>query len=295
MFSKNIPADKNGTTPPYEGCCIILTTKHAKSLAMNKVFDETLKAGVLEYVFDTDTLGTFSGETKRKGSALAIARKKCVIGLKKAKAEFAIGSEGSFGAHHIFPFLPANREILYFIDKKRKFEFYVTDSTTDTNFSHKDVSSIDDLWSFAEAAFFPSHALIIRPKSEKKNIPIFKGITNMSDLEAAYLDAMKISEYNEVRVETDMRAHLNPTRMKFIEHLAQKLANRLSYHCPKCKTPGWGVVDIEAGLPCEICGSPTDEIKAEICGCTKCNFKAPRVPDGCLGYAGPSNCFFCNP
>lgn len=65
---------------PYFGCCIILPTKHQKSNAIAPVFDTVLQAGVLEYVVDTDLLGTFSGEIERKGTALECAQKKCEWG-----------------------------------------------------------------------------------------------------------------------------------------------------------------------------------------------------------------------
>lgn len=73
-----------------------------------------------------------------------------------------------------------------------------------------------------------------------------------------------------------MRAHFNPTRMKFIGKLGENLARRLLMLCPDCGTPGWGKVDIEIGLPCNLCELPTDEIKAEIFGCTKCHYKISR-------------------
>ena len=54
----------------YAGSCFILTTKHAKSIAIAPPFWEKLEASVLEYVVDTDALGTFSGEVEREGNAL---------------------------------------------------------------------------------------------------------------------------------------------------------------------------------------------------------------------------------
>lgn len=46
----------------YTNSCIVLTTKHAKSIAIAPPFEDKLGASVLEYVVDTDKLGTFSGE-----------------------------------------------------------------------------------------------------------------------------------------------------------------------------------------------------------------------------------------
>jgi hypothetical protein len=51
---------------PYSGCCAIITTKHAKSVAIAPSFWERLGMSVLEYPLDTDMVGTFSGEVERK-------------------------------------------------------------------------------------------------------------------------------------------------------------------------------------------------------------------------------------
>ena len=98
----------------YKGSCIILTTKHAKSIAIAPPFLKTLGASIIEYVVDTDKLGTFSGEIEREGNALECARKKCEWSLNKLgnKVEFAIASKGSFGPHPFIPFLPCDHEIL---------------------------------------------------------------------------------------------------------------------------------------------------------------------------------------
>ena len=51
-----------------------------------------------------------------------------------------------------------------------------------------------------------------------------------------------------VRVESDMRAHMNPTSMIVISQLAEKLDQRLSILCPKCKLPGLSQDDIDITL-----------------------------------------------
>lgn len=287
--------EKSKSSSPYADCCIVLTTKHQKSIALGPPFEKILGAGILEYVVDTDRLGTFSGEIERKGTALETVRKKCEWSIKKTKAEYAIASEGSFGPHPMIPFIPSNREILYFIDKKRKFHLYVTDLYTDTNYQMSEVSSLDELKQLAEKAQFPSHALIVRPFPRDIKEPVFKGIEKQEDLESAFLLAQKFSPENKVWMETDMRAHLNPMRMKMIGSLGERLAHRLTCLCPKCQTPGWGKVDIETGLPCGWCGTATEEIKAEIFGCTKCRYKESRLPANGKEKAEPGHCPYCNP
>lgn len=70
---------------------------------------------------------------------------------------------------------------------------------------------------------------------------------------------------------------------------------RLCLNCPKCYTPGWGIVRSEIGLKCKWCGLRTELVKSEIFGCVKCDHEEifPR-PDG-LTEADPGNCSYCNP
>lgn len=279
----------------YTGACIILPTKHQKSAAINPAFDKIIGAGVMEYIADTDKLGTFSGEIERKGTALDCVRKKCEWAFKLKGVEYALASEGSFAPHPFIPFVPSNREILYFIDKKREFHLYVTDLFMETNYQMGEFSSFDDLFAFAEKALFPSHALIVRPYPRDMQGIVFKGIESKTDLEAAFHESMKASKTGRVWAETDMRAYVNPSRMKVIGHLAEQLAMRLAKHCPSCDLPGWGQVGREEGLPCEACGLPSEMTLHEIYGCVKCSYKEKLPRKDGLQQASPSQCQRCNP
>jgi Zn finger protein HypA/HybF involved in hydrogenase expression len=106
---------------------------------------------------------------------------------------------------------------------------------------------------------------------------------------------MKLSKEGKVWVETDMRAHMNPSRMKAIEELAVEFAKRLSVFCPKCNTPGWGKVGYEKGLSCADCGLKTEVINMEIAGCPKCDYQEKLPPAHGLLQADPSDCLYCNP
>lgn len=280
----------------YAGCCIILTTKHAKSIAIAPPFLEKLGASILEYVVDTDTLGTFSGEIERKGNALECARRKCEWSLNKLgdKIEFALASEGSFGTHPLIPFLPCNREILYFIDCKQKFHLHISSISEKTNYLMQSLDSFEELQNFAKNALFPSHALILRPHNREVKAPIFKGIQSLATLEEAFYECVKYSADKKVWAETDMRAQFNPSRMAVIGELASELANRLQMHCPKCNTSGWGKVRQEKGLNCGWCGSETALVKAEIFGCVKCDYEEKKI-SGEKEKADPSHCPHCNP
>lgn len=277
----------------YKNTRIILTTKHQKSSAIGPVFSEMLGATIIEKNLDTDSLGTFSGEISRKGSAYDCVKEKCLWGLEHESFEYGLASEGSFGPHPYIPGLPCGKELLYFFDKKRNFELCVETLSFKTNYQMSEILNEKELFKFAEKALFPSHALIIRPFPRDNNSEIFKGIQNMQQLTDAFTFAKKQSPVAKVWVETDMRAHLNPTRMESIQLLAVQLAKRLLCLCQACSTPGFGKVGSEKGLPCKLCGLPTEQVKAEIMGCVKCDY-VEYVPCMFEGEAG-AYCQYCNP
>lgn len=279
----------------YAGSHIILTTKHSKSIAIAPVFLNLLSAEIVEFKTDTDKLGTFSGEIERKGTALECAKVKCELGLSLTGSYYGLSSEGSFGPHPYIPFLPCDNEIIYFIDRKRDFHLHLSRLSTKTNFNMQSVTSMEELQKFSEKALFPSHALIVRPDNKENKSFIFKGINKSHMLEVAFKESMKHSSNGRVWVETDMRANMNPSRMIFIQELAQELAKRLLTLCIKCKNPGWGKVSAEPGLVCSQCGLETELIKTEIYSCTKCDHKEKKPPSHGLLKADPGNCLYCNP
>ena len=256
----------------YAGSCFILTTKHAKSIAIAPPLWEKLGASVLEYAVDTDQLGTFSGEVEREGNALEGARRKCEWSLERLgdKVEFALASEGSFGPHPFIPFLPCDHEILYLIDRRHGFHLHLSHLSEKTNSRTEAVDSLEALVKLAEEAQFPSHALILRPNGRETKAPLFKGIDSQNALEEAYKECLKHSTDGKVWVETDMRAQFNPSRMEVIGELAAKLADRLATHCPKCSTPGWGKVSVEKGLHCEYCDQETEMVAHETVAFGRC-------------------------
>jgi hypothetical protein len=253
----------------------------------------------VELDLDTDTLGTFSGEVERIGNAFDCVQRKCEWGVTHHNADYGLANEGSFGPHPLTPLLACDQEILYFIDRKRKFQLRLVHVSNKTNYQMKAVRSLEELHPFADAALFPSHALILRPNSSPScslsDDILFKGINNRTSLEEAFYASLKQSDDGQVWVETDMRAHMNPSRMAVIGELADKFANRLATVCPECDAPGWGSVRIDKGLPCELCGSPTELMAHEVFGCVLCNYNEKTARSDGLKAAPPMRCGRCNP
>lgn len=277
----------------YEGKKIVLTTKHFKESAIEPVSKEYLGAGLLVLSVNTDQLGTFCGEIERPGAAQDVVKKKAEWGMNLAGADYGIATEASFGPHPAFPLVPAGHEIIHFIDKKRDFHLQLTDLTTNTNFDACTTDSEQELMSFANKIGFPSHGLILRPNVQKGEKTIYKGICKKRVLFDVFQSCRKNSDDGKVLVQTDMRAHMNPTRMQVIKDLSQALAKRLLSICPGCGCPGWGIAQVETGLPCQECNTPTALQKAQIYGCVKCDYKEKTAVEG--PKADSWNCNACNP
>jgi hypothetical protein len=279
----------------YTHCDFVLVTRHDKGQAVAPPFLQTLNAVVTELRLDTDTLGTFSGEVEREGSALDCARRKSLWGIRESGAEFCLASEGSFGPHPYMPFLPCDREILYCVDRRHDFELHESRMTHETNYRMKSVSCLAELQEFARQARFPSHALIVRPNEWRDKSVLFKGITSMDSLQDAFNESRRVSADGLAWVETDMRAHLNPGRMAVIAELATRMAQRLALACPACSTPGFGRLRVEKGLRCAACGTATELVQLEIFGCAKCAHQEARPRSDGQTAAEPANCPYCNP
>jgi hypothetical protein len=282
--------------PPYSGQAISLATRHAKERAMARAFHAGLGADlVVAPDVDTDELGTFCGERARTGSAAEVCLTKAEIGMKAAGLTLGVASEGSFGPHPLVPLLAVGEEWMTFVDRGRDLVIVERLLARRTNFSHRVVSPDVDLTEWLALIGFPSHGVIVRPHHPLVPGAANKGIQDPALLASAIGRCCRDSADGLALVETDMRAHMNPTRMASIRTLAFRLVRRIATPCPRCKAPGWGVVDTRPGLPCSGCGCPTELILTEINGCVSCPHREERPrPDG-LRLADPAQCSFCNP
>jgi hypothetical protein len=280
---------------PYKSKTCVMATQHKKEKVVAPLLMGVLGLKVITAGIDTDQLGTFTGEVERKGTPLTCARQKCELAMKESQFNIAIASEGSFGPHPVIPFACCDHEILYFMDQERGFSLHQALVTTKTNYRSEAFSDLQRLRTFCTQALFPSHGLIVRPNKSTKDPVIIKGIMNEDQLKDAFLKCCHLSEDGQALVETDMRASMNPTRMEVIRELTASFAKRLATPCPLCETPGWGLVDVQKGLECQVCGSETEWVKAEIFGCAKCQQREKRPRKDGIMLADPQYCGWCNP
>lgn len=281
---------------PYRDRYACLATKHGKGLAIGQPMQRKLGLKIVTPEnLDTDILGTFSGEIPRKGSAREVCEKKARLGMAATGLPLGIANEGSFGLHPFFPFISGGIELMTFVDDERG--IVVTESflSDRTNYSHHTAKKIEDIADWLQTVRFPTHGLVVRLNVDGPGPPIEKGIVSTDRLEAAIADACANASGGLAWVETDMRAHFNPTRMVAIRRLGRRLANRLASNCPACSSPGWGQTDVTKGLPCELCGSPSDWVMFEVLSCVVCDYREQRRRGDGLQHVSPQYCVECNP
>lgn len=279
---------------PYKGARAVLATMHGKGSVISPALEFQLGMEiVVPPNINTDTLGTFTGETLRAGSMHDAALAKARLGMHLTGINVGISSEGSFGPHPAVPFIAAAREMLVLIDEERGIIITEHLLTVRTNFDHIIITPDDNIHPFLERIGFPSHAVIVRPN--KGQGAIHKGINVLHNLINVLPESSRASEDGKTRIETDMRAHFNPTRMQEIGQLAEKFAKRLETLCPACGTPGFGIVKSEQGLPCGECGAETQLVKSLIRGCASCQFSEKQPRSDGLRFATAAQCPECNP
>ena len=265
--------------PDHRGATVALVTRHGKELVVRPAL---ARAGLsLVHVDrDTDTLGTFSGDTRREGSAIDTARVKAAWALADApQARFGLASEGSFGPHPFVPWAAGGHELVLLIDRLTGVELRGDDVTGETNFGARDVTTHADAVEFARDAGFPSHGVFVNR--------VLATVETFDPMVSAGL------ERSAVRLETDMRAHHNPTRQASILRALERCLEALTSTCPACAWPGFTVTEAQPGLPCEDCGAPTRLATGRWTRCRHCQFSTWTA--SAEAHAPAGRCEECNP
>jgi hypothetical protein len=285
----------------YRGARIALLTQHGKERVLAPLFASGLGAQlVVAEGFDTDTLGTFTREVDRAGTQLEAARRKAEIAIELSGADIGLGSEGAF-VPGPFGLGSWNIEALVLVDRARGIEIIGRAGAAGRHL-HGSVATLAELVAFATRAGFPEHGLVLRPNDER-DPRVVKGINTQAALEKAFEKAHEQGHEQAVRhatggvvfVESELRAHLNPTRMASIGEAGRDLVARMKCACPACGLPGFGAIGQVPGLPCRDCGAPTRQPVAEEFGCVRCEHREERPLRDAAESADPSVCDYCNP
>ena len=322
------------TGSPYAGRVVALATRHGKEQVIARPLRHGLGASLLHLdAIDTDALGSFCGRVERRGTAQQACLAKAQRALEVGGTGLAIASEGSFGPHPAVPLLAVGQECMVFLDGERGLTIREELLARRTNFSQHRIavppapaSDLQpELERWLRQVGFPGHAVLVRslPPEDSQLPPDFppnpfqagaeavvpwpaeradaadegliKGIRDPASLLAAIRRLGARSPLGRVQLETDMRAHCNPTRMASIRQLAFRLVRRIASPCPGCGSPGWGRIGAEVGLPCGWCGLATELIRAEVMGCPVCGLRCEQPRRDGLLRADPGHCLHCNP
>lgn len=239
-------------TSPFDlsGRTVVIATTHGKERAIGPALAGRGAKCIVPHGIDTDRFGTFTREIARAGSQREGLLAKAREGLRLvSEADFAIASEGAFEPHPLIPFVAGGLELVGIVARDCEEPVIGSDLTAGTNFAHRVVKSWQEAEGFARDVTFPSHGLVMM--ALPKGAVIAKGIDRIDKLESHVRSAL--ADYPSVHLETDMRAHYNPTRMAAIARASADLAVRLGSRCQRCDFPNW-VPHVVAGRPCEWCG-----------------------------------------
>ena len=273
----------------------IFATMHGKERVVAPLVRRFLGMAVaVPAGLDTDRFGTFARDVPRLSSALDAARQKVAAAFAiDPGASLALASEGSFGPHPHFPFLAIDREIVVLADRASGFELVGQHATASTNYSHRIVQNVSAGLAFAAGIGFPGHGVVViavRDGQPAPDMALTKDVADHVALGEAIADIIR--RCGAAFVETDMRAHRNPQRMRAMARATTDLIRRARSRCPSCAAPGYVVSERTAGLACADCGVPTLAIRAEIRTCIRCDHRVEQAVTAAA--ADPRYCPCCN-
>lgn len=273
----------------------VLATMHQKEQVIAPILEQQLGVKVVvPQGFNTDEFGTFTRDIKRSGDQQSAARLKVEKAMALTGLTLAFASEGSFGPHPAIPFVACDCEIVLLSDRTHDLEIVGQAISTETNYSHKSIQSLEAALTFAQQVGFPTHGLVAMSEAQPiQSSHVIKGIAD--EVQLTETVSWLLKKFGQAHLETDMRAMYNPTRMKVIAQATEDLVHKISQRCPHCGCPGFAPAERKPGLPCGLCGSPTNSTLAVVHRCIKCDFNnVTYFPDG-QEFADPTYCLCCNP
>ncbi|TQV73121.1 hypothetical protein FLL45_16845 [Aliikangiella marina] len=266
-----------------------MLTKHGKASLIKPSLHKFGIDIVTTEAFDTDLLGTFSGEVERTMTPQNCAARKARLACELTGLELGIGSEGSFGGGPYPGLVNWDTEIIVLYDSRWDKEITAVVSGPFSVGKIK-TESLEDLKKQI-ANHSSQQAWIFRgPEKNHKGLQSFQAV--YSALQASAL--IENDELTEsLSLEPDLRAMHCPERQNYIRQTAEQLAQRIQSLCPSCAIPDFWPTDVERGLACRSCGRPTKSIRAKISVCSECNHS--EVVNVDREAAEPAECQWCNP
>ena len=273
---------------------VALITKHEKARWIAPYLAPLGYEVYASNMFDTDILGTFSGEVERTLSPMDAALTKAKKACELTDADWGLGSEGSFGGGPAPGMINWNDELLCLYQASTGMVIYahaagptpVQDLTLDGRVPLEQ-----------KLLRLPNQRWILRSEHN-----IEEGVENGVDKRVEkglsakqLLDSLEQIESSsrKVKIEPDLRAMNCPERQKMIAKAAEDLVRRLSVTCPQCQAFNFVVKEKQSGLPCTLCTLPTEQAKSWVRICDYCGYRNDEIVQ--QKGADPTHCQFCNP
>lgn len=272
--------------PSFQGAHFGLLSLHDKASIIAPLLAERWQASLTNTTaFDTDSLGTFSGEVERRLSPLECALRKARLALELTGADFGLGSEGSFGLAP-WGFGVLNQELVACVPAGA--DWVVVGC-------HASPVAV------AECRYGDSDALAkfwqTLPEGQGVMLSgdgrVAKGLCSASEVQAHLAAWYGERIPPDVRIAYDLRAHQSPVRRGNIARAVINLLERLDNPCSHCGRPGFWPDHREIGLPCAECGAPTNSLLARIARCEGCGCQQAYPVE--VQHADPASCPLCNP
>lgn len=267
-----------------------LLTRHGKAGMIAPALATVGLSVLATDAFDTDRLGTFSGEVERTLTPLECARRKAQLACELTGRELGLGSEGSFGGGPMPGLVNWDMELLVLWDRSREQEI-VAHAAGPVGVTTIALASMAEL-EYKLARFDPAQAWLVRHPGG-----VIKGLRGadaiLEQCARVGLFEQGAAFAGKIMLEPDLRAMHCPERQVYIRRAAEQLAQRLQSRCPRCTAANFWSAESQQGLPCAGCGAPTALPLALIRRCQACQYE---IREPCGGEsADPRDCPWCNP
>lgn len=277
-------AQSEQSQPAFTGCTLAFLTMHDKLPLVAPALSALGFSLQLASGFDTDQLGTFSGEISRRLSPVETALQKARLAIELTGCRFGLGSEGSFGGGPMPGLVNWDQEILALIDSQSGQQIIAV-AAGPVGVGRWTFDS-EQLLHLALSRETPGQAQILQ-----LNGHCYKGLTDAAEI-LALLHQHGWQPGTEISMQPDLRAMHCPERQQYIRKAAEQLASQLLQCCPQCQAPDFTVKQREAGLLCLVCRRPTSLLRFEHYRCDCCGFERRAEIEQ---YAPPDCCSHCNP
>ena len=218
-----------------DGLPVLIATMHGKETVLAPPLAGLGFQVLLPVDYDTDMLGTFSGDVRRPGTAVEAALEKARRACIATGVPRAISSEGSYRpCQTLFPGA-RNVEILAFVDMENGQEVVEVMTDLPTRFVKGRVPADFDApetQALLSAMGWPDVRAMIVPEDPGRGVVmpewVFKGLADAPSVIEALRVCAAHSADGQVHLESDLRAHMNPTRMASVARVGERLVQRLA-------------------------------------------------------------------